>query len=46
MYKTFKFRIYPNKRQKQLLNKSFDSVRLIYNYYLSKIKENKYQRYN
>ena len=43
MYKSFKFRIYPNKEQTVLLNKSFGCTRFIYNYYLSNIKENKYQ---
>ena len=37
MYKSFKFRIYPNKEQLELLNKSFECSRFIYNYYLSKI---------
>ena len=43
MYKSFKFRLYPNKEQTQLLNKSFGSSRFIYNYYLSNIKNNGYQ---
>jgi len=43
MYKSFKFRIYPNKEQTVLLNKSFGCTRFIYNYYLSNIKENNYQ---
>ena len=43
MYKSYKFRIYPNKEQSELLNKSFGCTRFVYNYYLSKIKENKYQ---
>jgi len=42
MYKSFKFRLYPNKKQIELLNKSFGSSRFVYNYYLSRIKENKY----
>ena len=42
MYKSFKFRLYPNEKQIELLNKSFGSSRFVYNYYLSKIKENKY----
>ena len=42
MYKSFKFRIYPNNEQKILLNKSFGCSRFIYNYYLSKIKNNGY----
>ena len=42
MYKSFKFRIYPNKEQLELLNKSFGCSRFIYNHYLSKIKNNGY----
>ena len=43
MFKSFKFRLYPNKEQIQLLNKSFGCTRFIYNHYLSKIKNNGYQ---
>ena len=43
MYKSFKFRIYPNDKQLELLNKSFGCNRFIYNYYLSKIKNNGYK---
>ena len=43
MYKSFKFRIYPNEEQTELLNKSFGCTRFVYNYYLSKIKENNYR---
>lgn len=42
MYKAYKFRLYPNNNQKELLNKSFGCCRFIYNHYLNKIKENKY----
>lgn len=42
MYKAYKFRLYPNKEQKELLNKSFGCTRFIYNYYLGKSKENGY----
>ena len=38
MYKSFKFRLYPNKEQKELLNKSFGCSRFIYIYYLSIFK--------
>lgn len=41
MYKTYKFRLYPDKLQKELLNKSFGCTRFIYNYYLAKIKRNR-----
>ena len=42
MYKTYKFRLYPNKKQVELLNKSFGCSRFIYNHYLNKIKNDKY----
>ena len=42
MYKAYKFRLYPNDEQKVLLNKSFGCTRFVYNYYLSKIKEEGY----
>ena len=42
MYKAFKFRMYPNNEQTKLINKTFGSARFIYNYYLAKIKQNKY----
>ena len=43
MYRSFKFRLYPDKKQKELLNKSFGCSRFIYNYYLSNIKNNGYK---
>ena len=43
MYRSYKFRIYPDKLQLELINKSFGCTRFIYNYYLSNIKGNKYQ---
>lgn len=33
---SYKYRIYPNKFQKQLINKTFGCVRFVYNYYLNK----------
>ena len=42
MYKTYKFRLYPNNEQKIILNKTFGCVRFIYNYFLDKCKNNKY----
>ena len=41
MYKGYKFRIYPNKEQLALINKTLGSTRFVYNYYLNKIKESK-----
>ena len=40
MYKTYKFRMYPNDEQKILINKTFGSARYTYNYYLDKISFN------
>ena len=36
MEKAFKYRIYPNKYQKEMLAKTFGCVRFVYNYYLNK----------
>lgn len=36
IFKTFRFRLYPNKEQEILINKTFGCCRFIYNYYLSK----------
>lgn len=36
MEKAYKFRIYPNKKQKELINKTFGCCRFVYNRYLSK----------
>lgn len=36
MEKSFKFRIYPNKTQQVLLQKSFGCARFVYNYFLDK----------
>ena len=38
-YKAYKFRIYPNKEQKELLKNTFGCVRFVYNYYLSRRKD-------
>ena len=42
MYKAFKFRLYPNNKQKELINKTFGCARYVYNYYLDKMKNNGY----
>jgi putative transposase len=39
MEKAYKFRIYPNKEQEELIQKTFGCVRFVHNYYLSKRKE-------
>ena len=45
MYKSIKLRIYPNKKQEDLIIKTFGCSRFVYNYYLDKkiklYKENK-----
>ena len=43
MYRSYKFRIYLNDIQRELINKSFGCSRFVYNHYLSKIKNNGYQ---
>ena len=43
MYRAYKFRLYPNKDQKTLINQTFGCNRMIYNYYLAKMKDNGYQ---
>ena len=35
MNKAYKFRIYPNKKQKEILAKTFGCCRFVYNYYLA-----------
>ena len=37
--KAYKYRIYPNKKQKELIAKTFGCTRFVYNYYLNKRKE-------
>ncbi|MBC5688239.1 IS200/IS605 family element transposase accessory protein TnpB [Mediterraneibacter sp. NSJ-55] len=42
MEKAFKYRIYPNKKQQELIQKTFGCVRYVYNYFLAlRIKEYK-----
>jgi len=38
-HKAYKFRIYPNKQQQILINKTFGCCRFVYNHFLSKRKE-------
>ena len=42
MYKSYRFRFYPNKKQLELINKTFGSSRYVYNYYLDKMKNKRY----
>ena len=43
MYKTFRFRLYPNVNQIILINKTFGCYRFIYNYFLNICKDNGYR---
>ena len=40
MYKTFRFRLYPNDNQIDLIHKTFGCYRFIYNYFLNICKNN------
>ena len=42
MFKAYKFRLYPNNKQLELINKTFGSGRYVYNYYLDKMKNKGY----
>ena len=44
MYKTYKFRLYPNDNQKALIHKTFGCSRFIYNYFLDQCKNNGYKK--
>ncbi len=44
MFKTYKFRLYPNEEQKTLIHKTFGCYRFIYNYFLNKCKTNGCQK--
>ena len=39
MEKAYKYRIYPNKKQKEVIAKTFGCCRFVYNHYLNKRKE-------
>lgn len=45
MEKAYKYRIYPNKKQQELIQKTFGCTRFVYNYYLDK-RIKKYQEEN
>ena len=38
IYKTYKYRMYPNKEQEQVLARYFGSVRFVYNHFLAERK--------
>ena len=39
IHKTYKYRMYPNKEQEQILARYFGSVRFVYNYFLAERKK-------
>lgn len=39
MEKAYRYHIYPNKKQQELIQKTFGCCRFVYNYYLNKRKE-------
>ena len=39
IYKTYKFRLYPNNEQETLLNKTFGCTRFVFNHMLAERKE-------
>ena len=44
MFKSYRFRIYPNDNQKKLIHKTFGCYRFIYNYFLNQCKLNGYKK--
>ena len=44
MYKTYKFRLYPNEKQTVLIHKTFGCYRFIYNYFLDICKKDGYKK--
>ena len=45
MVKSYKYRIYPNKQQRELIKKTFGCCRYVYNYFLD-IRIKAYQEHN
>lgn len=44
--KAYNFKIVPNKKQKELINKNIGCTRFVFNHFLAKAKDDKYQSYN
>ena len=44
--KAYKFRIYPNQEQQELIDKTIGCSRFIYNEFLAKSKDNQYKSYS
>ena len=42
MYKNYKFRIYPNQKQKQIIEETFKSYKFVYNFWLERKKGRKW----
>ena len=38
MYKAYKFRLYPNEKQTELLSKTFGCTRFVYNYFYINVR--------
>ena len=45
-YKAYRFRIYPDEKQRTLINKTLGCTRFVYNYFLNIQKENSYKKAN
>lgn len=43
-YKAYRFRIYPDEKQRTLINKTLGCIRFVYNYFLNIQKENSYKK--
>lgn len=43
-YKAYRFRIYPDEKQRTLINKTLGCTRFVYNYFLNIQKENSYKK--
>jgi putative transposase len=46
VYKAYSFRIIPNKKQEELINKNIGCVRFVYNHFLAYSKDNQYLSYS
>ena len=44
MYKTYRFRLYPDDNQKELIHKTFGCYRFVYNYFLASCKKQGFQK--
>ena len=44
MYKTYKFRLYPSDKQKEVIHKTFGCSRFVYNHFLNECRKNGYKK--